>query len=91
MQKSWKWFFIGRLVIMLAFMPEVRAAEVTVPYPNREPATVDAKRTRLVPQVTSQEPEQADDLPTRSYAYQTLMADASTVVLLASAAKLKFL
>jgi hypothetical protein len=51
MQKSWRWFYIGRLAIMLAFTPEVRAAEVTVPYTDREPATADAKRARLLSQV----------------------------------------
>ena len=51
MQKSWRWFFIGRLAIMLAFTPEVRSAEVKVPYLNREPATAEAKRARLVTQV----------------------------------------
>ena len=88
MQKSWRWFFIGRLAIMLAFTPEVRSAEVKVPIPNREPATVDAKRAQLVTQGSAKEPKQADEPPTRSYAYQTLMADVSSVVLLASAEKL---
>jgi hypothetical protein len=27
--KSWRWFFIGRLAVLLAFTPEVRAAEAT--------------------------------------------------------------
>jgi hypothetical protein len=28
MRRSWKWFFIGRMVVLLAFTPEVRTAEL---------------------------------------------------------------
>ena len=28
MQRSWKWLLIGRLVVLLAFTPEVRTAEL---------------------------------------------------------------
>jgi hypothetical protein len=82
MHKSWRWLFIGRLVVLLVFTPEVRAAEATAPNLRAEPA--DTKRALLAPRVSSA-PAPVDATATRWYGYQTLIADASTVVLLASA------
>jgi hypothetical protein len=85
MHKSWRWFFIGRLAVLLAFTPEVRAAEATAPSLRAEPA--DTKRALLAPRVSSA-PEPVDATAIRWYGYQTLIADASTVALLASAENL---
>ena len=59
MQKGWKWFFIGRLAIMLAFTPEVRVAEATVPHPNPETVATQPRHGKPIPQVSSQEPAKA--------------------------------
>ena len=59
MQKGWKWFFIGRLAIMLAFTPEVRVAEATAPKP--ETLATQPSQGQPIPQVSSQEPAQVDE------------------------------
>jgi hypothetical protein len=52
MQKSWSWLFIGRLVVLLAFTPEVWAAKVAAsdhPILNPEAApTLPSKGPPLV-------------------------------------------
>ena len=85
MHKSWRWFFIGRLAVLLAFTPEVRAAEATAPSLRADPA--DTRRALLASRVSS-ERDPVDATATQWYGYQTLIADASTVALLASAEKL---
>ena len=59
MRKSWRWFFIGRLAVILAFTPEVRAAATTVPYPNPEAVAAHPHQAPPVPQLSVQDPAKA--------------------------------
>jgi len=61
MEKCWRWFFIGRLAILLAFTPEVRAADAAAPYLRAAPATAAASQVRLVPRVTGASGASASD------------------------------